>query len=59
MQVISVIDLSRLSRAQLFSLLTRFQATLADLAPDSPEYQFANTMLANIRLVLFRKAPSP
>jgi hypothetical protein len=59
MQVISTNDLSRLTRAQLFSLLTQFQATLSDLAPDSPEYQFANAMLANVRLVLFRKAPAP
>jgi hypothetical protein len=59
MQVISTNDLCRLTRAQLFSLLTRFQATLADLAPDSPEYLFATAMLANIKLVLFRKMPSP
>lgn len=59
MQVISVTDLSRLTRAQLFSLLTQFQATLADLAPDSPEYLFANARLANIRLVLSQKSPSP
>lgn len=52
MQVISVNDLSRLTRAQLFSLLTQFQATLADLAPGTPEYQFAHAMLQNIRSVL-------
>jgi hypothetical protein len=59
MQVITVTDLSRLTRAQLFSLLTQFQATLADLAPGTPEFQFAAAMLANIRLVLFRTVPSP
>jgi hypothetical protein len=59
MQLISITDLSRLTRAQLFSLLTQFQATLADLAPGSPEYLFATAMLANIWLVLFWKAPAP
>jgi len=59
MQVISITDLSRLTRAQLFSLLTQFQATLADLAPGSPEYLFGTAMLANIRLVLFRKIRAP
>jgi hypothetical protein len=59
MQVISVNDLSRLTRAQLFSLLTQFQATLLDLVPGSPEHRFASAMLANIRLALSRKAPSP
>jgi hypothetical protein len=59
MPVISVADLSRLTRAQLFSLLTQFQATLADLAPGSPENMFANAMLANMRLALFSKHPSP
>ena len=59
MQAISVSDLSRLTRAQLFSLLTQFQATLADLAPGDAEHRFACTMLANIRLVLARKGPMP
>jgi len=59
MQVISTTELSRLTRAQLFSLLTQFQATLADLAPDTPEYRFANAMLANIRSVLFGRKPAP
>jgi hypothetical protein len=59
MQVISVNDLSRLTRAQLFSLLTQFHATLCDLAPGTPEHLFANAMLANIKMVLFRKVPSP
>ena len=59
MQVISLTDLSRLTRAQLFSLLTQFQATLADLVPGTPEHQFATAMLANVRLALCRKAPSP
>jgi hypothetical protein len=59
MQVISTNDLSRLTRAQLFSLLTQFQATLADLVPGTPEHEFASAMLANIKLVLFRKAPAP
>jgi len=59
MQVISATDLSRLTRTQLFSLLTQFQATLADLSSGTPEHQFATAMLANIRLVLFQKAPSP
>lgn len=59
MQVISATDLSRLTRAQLFSLLTQFQATLSDLAPGTPEYLFASAMLANIKLVLFRRVPLP
>jgi hypothetical protein len=59
MRVISTTELARLTRAQLFSLLTQMQAVLADLAPDTPEYRFANAMLANIRLVLSRKAPAP
>lgn len=58
MQVISVNDLSRLTRAQLFSLLAQFQATLADLAPGSTEYEFAIGILNNIKIVLFQKAPS-
>ena len=59
MHVISVSDLSRLTRAQLFSLLTQFQATLADLVPGSAEHRFACAMLANIRLALSRKEPAP
>ena len=59
MRVISQTELSRLTRAQLFSLYTQIQATLADLASDTPEYQFATAMLANIRLALARKAPAP
>ena len=59
MQVISTTDLSRLTRAQLFSLLTQFQATLADLKPDTPGYRFASAMIANIRQVLFGKMPAP
>lgn len=59
MQVISTNDLTRLTCAQLFSLLTQFQATLSDLAPGTREYQFSTAMLANIQLVLFRKAPTP
>jgi hypothetical protein len=59
MQVISVSDLFRLTRAQLFSLLTQFQATLADLVPGSAEHRFACAMLVNIRVVLSLKAPSP
>jgi hypothetical protein len=59
MQVISTLELSRLTRAQLFSLLTQFQATLADLKPGTPEHLFATAMLANIRAVLFRKSPAP
>jgi hypothetical protein len=59
MQVISVTDLSRLTRAQLFSLLTQVQATLADLAASTPAHQFAAAMLANIWLALSRKVPAP
>jgi hypothetical protein len=59
MQVISVSDLSRLTRAQLFSLLTQFQATFADLVPGGAEHGFACAMLANIRAALSLKAPSP
>lgn len=59
MQVISTNDLSRLTRAQLFSLLTQFQATLADLTPGTPEHQFASAMLTNIRFVLLQRTPAP
>lgn len=59
MRVISTTELSRLTRAQLFSLLTQMRAVLADLPQGSPEYEFALGTLDNIKAVLFRKAPSP
>ena len=59
MRVISQTELSRLTRAQLFSLLTQIQALLADLVPGSGEHRFACAMLANIRLALSRKGLAP
>jgi len=59
MRVISVTELSQLSRAQLFSLLTQMQAVLSDLPEGTPEYQFAIGTLNNIKFVLFRKQPRP
>jgi hypothetical protein len=59
MRVISQTELSRLTRAQLFSLYTQIQVVLADLPQGSPEYEFALGTLNNIKAVLFRKAPSP
>jgi len=59
MRAISQTELSRLTRAQLFSLYTQMQAVLADLPQGSPEYEFALGTLDNIKAVLFRKAPSP
>jgi hypothetical protein len=58
-RVISVTDLSRLTRAQLFSLYTQMQAVLAGLPQGSVEYEFVVGTLNNIKIVLFRKAPSP
>jgi len=59
MRVISQTELSRLTRAQLFSLYTQIRAILADLPQGSPEYEFALRTLNNIKIALFRKAPSP
>ena len=59
MRVISVTELSRLTRAQLFSLYTQMQAVLADLPQGSPDYEFAIGTLNNIKIMLFRNAPSP
>ena len=59
MRVISQTELFRLTRAQLFSLLTQFQSVLADLPQGSPEYELALGTLNNIKIVLLRKAPSP
>ena len=59
MRVISVTELSRLTRTQLFALYTQMQAVLSDLDQESPEYQFVLGTLNNIKLVLFRKQPAP
>jgi hypothetical protein len=59
MRSISETELSRLTRSQLFVLYTQMQATLADLDPASPEYQFVLGTLSNIKRVLFRKVPTP
>jgi hypothetical protein len=59
MRVISVTELSRLTRAQLFSLYTQMQAVLAGLSEGGSEYEFAIGTLNNIKIVLFRKTPSP
>lgn len=59
MRVISQTELFLLTRAQLFSLYTQMQAVLADLQPDTPEYQFVIGTLNNIKSVLSRKVPSP
>jgi len=59
MRVISQTELYLLTRAQLFSLYTQMQAVLADLPPDTPEYQFVIGTLKNIKFVLFRKVPTP
>ena len=58
-RVISVTELSRLTRAQLFSLYTQMQAVLAGLPRDSVEYEFVVGTLNNIKTVLFSKAPAP
>jgi len=59
MRVISVTELSKLTRTQLFALYTQMQAVLSDLPQSSPEYQFVIGTLNNIKTVLFRKVPSP
>lgn len=59
MRVITTNELSRLTRAQLFSLLVQLQAVLADLVAGSPEFQFTTETLANIRVVLARRVPTP
>jgi hypothetical protein len=59
MRVISVAELSKLTRTQLFALYTQMQAVLSDLPQGSPEYQFVIGTLNNIKSVLFRKVPSP
>jgi hypothetical protein len=59
MRVISISELSCLTRSQLFALQVQLQATLADLPEGSPEYQFILGTLNNIRTVLARKSPSP
>ncbi len=40
MRVITINELSRLTRSQLYALLVQMQAVLADLPVGSPEYQF-------------------
>lgn len=59
MRVISVTELSRLTRAQLFSLYTQMQAVLAGLPQGSAKYEFAIGTLNNIKIVLSRKVPAP
>jgi len=59
MRVISINELSRLTRAQLFALYTQMQAVIADMPHGSPEYEFVIGTLANIKLVLFRRSPAP
>lgn len=59
MRIISINELCRLNRSQLFSLLTQLQAVLADLPQGSTEHTFVNLTLANIRAVLARPAPRP
>ncbi|HEX3666826.1 MAG TPA: hypothetical protein VHU23_16500 [Rhizomicrobium sp.] len=59
MRVISVVELSRLTRTQLFSLYTQMQAVLTDLDQNSTEYQFVLGTLNNIKFVLFRKQLTP
>jgi uncharacterized membrane protein len=59
MRVISVTELSSLTRSQLFALYTQMLAVLAGLAPGVAEYEFVVGTLANIKLVLFRRSPAP
>jgi hypothetical protein len=59
MRVITQNELSRLTRAQLFSLLVQLQAVLGDLAEGSPEFQFATETLANVRAALARRELTP
>lgn len=59
MRLISTAELCRLTRGQLFALLTQMQAVLADLPAGSPEHQFVHGTLQNIRAVLFRRVPVP
>ena len=59
MRIISINELSRLTRSQLYALLVQMQAVLADLPGGSPEYQFIAETLANIRFVLAHKVPNP
>ena len=59
MRVISLPELSILTRAQLFALHTQMLAVLADQTEGSVEYQFILGTLRNIRAALARKAPAP
>ena len=52
MRVITVSELRRLNRAQLFSLQVQMQAVLTDLTTASVEYEFVRATLDNIRQVL-------
>ncbi len=59
MRVISQTELSRLTRAQLFSLYTQMQAVLSGLPQGTLEYEFTLSTLNNIKAVLLRKSLSP
>jgi len=59
MRVINTNELSGLTRNQLLSLLVQLQAVLADLVEGTPEFQFATETLANVRVVLARRGPTP
>lgn len=59
MQVYSITELMRLTRAELCALLNRITSTLSNLPEGSTARETALTNLVNIRRVLARRGPSP
>ena len=59
MRVLSQNELSTRTRSQLYALLVQFQAVLFNLAAGSTEYRFVIETIANIRVALAGRMPSP
>jgi hypothetical protein len=59
MRVLTINELMRLTRIELYDLLTRITTTLADFPEGSAERGAALINLANIRRVLARRDFSP
>jgi hypothetical protein len=55
MQVLTILELMRLSKIELCDLAARITNALADLAEGSAEHANAITTLRNIRFVLARR----
>ena len=52
MRVITITELRRLTRTQLYSLQVQMQSVLVDLPAGSVEHEFIRATLENIRAVL-------